>query len=42
MKFLIREGVNKLLKEIQYGKKAPLWSPKNIKLATKSWFKYLK
>ena len=41
-KIEIREGVNKLLKEIQYWKKAPLWSPKNIKLATKSWFKYLK
>ena len=38
----IKEGINTILKEIDYWKKAPLWSPKKIKIATKDWFKYLK
>ena len=38
----IKEGINMILKEIDYWKKAPLWSPKKIKIATKDWFKYLK
>ena len=41
-KIKIEQGIKSLLKEIDYWKKAPLWTPKNIKLATKTWFKYLK
>lgn len=35
-------GLNKVLKNSSYWKRAPLWTPKNIKTATKTWFKYLK
>ena len=38
----IEEGVKKLIKEIVYWRKAPVWTPKKIKIATKDWFKYLK
>lgn len=38
----IKKGVNMLLQNIDYWKSAPLWTPKNIKVATKDWFKYLK
>ena len=38
----IRNGIDNLLKEINYWNKAPLWTPKKIKIATKDWFKYLK
>jgi UDP-glucose 4-epimerase len=38
----IKEGVNKLLLDIKYWKKAPVWTPKKINIATKTWFKYLK
>ena len=38
----IEDGINKLLININYWKKAPIWTPKKIKVATKSWFKYLK
>jgi UDP-glucose 4-epimerase len=41
-KISIEEGVNILKKNISYWKKAKVWSPKQIKFATKSWFKYLK
>ena len=34
-------GVKEMLKEINKWKNAPLWNPKSIKTATKSWFKYL-
>ena len=34
-------GVNEMLGEIQNWKNAPLWNKKNIKKATKTWFKYL-
>jgi UDP-glucose 4-epimerase len=40
-KISIQQGVKKLLEDINYWKDAPLWTPKNIKIATKSWFKYL-
>jgi UDP-glucose 4-epimerase len=38
----IKKGVSMLLQNIDYWKSAPLWTPKNIKVATKDWFKYLK
>jgi UDP-glucose 4-epimerase len=41
-KISIELGINKLLKEINYWKNAPVWTPKKIKFATKEWFKYLK
>ena len=34
-------GVKLLLKNIDYWKKAPVWTAEKIKLATKDWFKYL-
>lgn len=40
-KISIEEGVLELIKNISYWKNAPLWNKKNIKAATKSWFKYL-
>ncbi len=41
-KIKIEDGIKLLLKDIEYWKKAPVWNPKNIKIATKTWFKYLK
>ena len=38
----IKTGVNVMLNNISHWKKAPLWTPKKIKTATKEWFKYLK
>ena len=38
----IEQGIKMLIDEIGYWRKAPLWTPKKIKLATKDWFKYLK
>ena len=40
-KIKIDEGVNFLLKEISFWKKAPIWTPKKIKIATSEWFKVL-
>ena len=37
----IEKGVSFLLKEIHYWKKAPVWTPKTINIATKDWFKYI-
>lgn len=34
-------GVNKMIKEINYWKKAPLWTAKKINKATKSWFTHM-
>ena len=36
-----KNGVKKMLNQIDEWKMAPLWSPKSIKSATKIWFKYL-
>jgi UDP-glucose 4-epimerase len=36
-----KDGVKKMLTQINEWKTAPLWSPKTIKSATKVWFKYL-
>ena len=41
-KISLKEGVNKVVENIDYWKNAPLWTPKNISIATKNWFKYLK
>jgi UDP-glucose 4-epimerase len=35
------EGVKIMLKNIDYWKNAPVWTPEKIKEATKDWFKYL-
>ena len=41
-KIKIEEGVKDLLSKIHYWKKAPVWTPKSIKKATKVWFKLLR
>ena len=38
----LERGLNIVIKNIDYWKDAPLWTPKKIKLATKDWFKYIK
>ena len=40
-KIKFKEGINKMMNEIQHWKDAPLWTPKSIKFATKTWFKFL-
>ena len=37
-----KKGIKLLLDNINYWKKAPVWTPKKIEIATKDWFKYLK
>ena len=41
-KISIEQGVKILISEINYWKKAKVWTPKLIKKETNSWFKYLK
>jgi len=41
-KINIQTGIKILLDNISYWKDAPLWTPKKIKVATKTWFKYLR
>ncbi|MDA9162029.1 GDP-mannose 4,6-dehydratase [Candidatus Pelagibacter ubique] len=41
-KISIKQGIELLISNINYWKKAPVWTPKTIKKETKSWFKYLK
>tara|TARA_B100000795_G_scaffold140887_1_gene105479 strand:+ start:3 stop:980 length:978 start_codon:yes stop_codon:yes gene_type:complete len=41
-KISIKNGINRLLKDINYWNNAPVWTPKTIKIATKEWFEYLK
>ena len=41
-KITLENGLNIVIKNINYWKDAPLWTPKKIKLATKDWFKYIK
>ena len=36
-----KDGITKMLNEIEKWKDAPLWTPEKIKKATKSWFNYL-
>jgi UDP-glucose 4-epimerase len=38
----IHDGIKKILKEIDYWKDAPVWTPKKINFETKDWFKYIK
>ena len=40
-KIKIEQGIKILLKNINYWKKAPLWTRSKIKVATKDWFKFL-
>lgn len=40
-KVTLEQGIKEVLKEIDYWKTASVWTPKSIKKATKSWFKYL-
>tara|TARA_B100001250_G_C19116145_1_gene493265 strand:- start:24 stop:446 length:423 start_codon:yes stop_codon:yes gene_type:complete len=37
----IETGIKLLLKDIDYWKKAPIWTPSKIKEATRVWFKLL-
>jgi UDP-glucose 4-epimerase len=41
-KITLEEGIDIVVKNINYWKKAPLWTAKKISKATKNWFKYLK
>ena len=41
-KIKIEKGIKILFDNINYWKKAPVWTPKKINIATKLWFKYLK
>jgi len=36
-----KDGITEMLNEIEKWKDAPLWTPKKIRKATKSWFNYL-
>ncbi len=40
-KINIEKGIKILIKNIEYWKRAPVWTPKKINIATKLWFKYL-
>ena len=40
-KVTIEKGINMLLENIQEWKDAPVWTPKSIEKATKTWFKLL-
>lgn len=40
-KVSFKQGVRILLENINYWKKAPVWTPDTIKIATHDWFKYL-
>jgi len=36
-----KEGVAKMMANIDYWKDAPVWTPETIETATEDWFKYL-
>lgn len=40
-KISIEEGVAEVLKDIDYWRHAPVWTPESIATATQDWFKYL-
>ena len=40
-KISFNDGVQKVLNDINYWKKAPLWNKNSIKKATKTWFEYM-
>ena len=37
----IEDGVEKVVKDIDYWRNAPIWTPESISQATKDWFRYL-
>ena len=41
-KVSFEEGVTRIVENIEYWRNAPLWDPKSIASATKTWFEYLK
>ena len=41
-KIQFKNGIAQMLKEIEKWKDAPLWTPKSIRSATKTWFKFLR
>tara|TARA_B100001939_G_C16851670_1_gene577759 strand:- start:23 stop:1009 length:987 start_codon:yes stop_codon:yes gene_type:complete len=41
-KISLSDGINRLLKDLNKWKNAPLWTPEKIQKATKEWFKVLK
>jgi len=40
-KISVEEGINEIIKHIEYWRNAPVWTPESIDSATKDWFKYL-
>lgn len=40
-KVTLEEGVQHMVENIEYWKKAPVWTPETIEEATEDWFKYL-
>ena len=40
-KVSFEEGVRKVLENIEYWRKAPVWTPDSIHAATEDWFRYL-
>jgi len=38
----VKQGIKIMLNNLDYWKNAPVWNKKNISVATKVWFKYLK
>ena len=41
-KITLEEGVEEILRNIDYWREAPVWTPETISVATEDWFKYLK
>jgi UDP-glucose 4-epimerase len=41
-KITIEKGVSEVLKNIEYWRNAPIWTPEKIAVATNDWFKYLR
>ena len=41
-KVSIEKGISELLKNINYWKDAPVWTPETIAEETVDWFKFLK
>jgi UDP-glucose 4-epimerase len=40
-KVTIEDGIQKLIENLDYWKKAPVWTPQTIEVATQKWFRYL-
>lgn len=40
-KITIKEGIKELLKNIDYWREAPIWTPETIASATEDWFRYM-